>query len=75
MKQEEGVVLAFNGYSGKIMSNNTQYVLTDNNISNKEKIKETDLVTFIPEINNGINMARFVKRKYKDNSVKDENYK
>ena len=61
MKPEKGIVNNYNGFTGKILSNdNKEYLLTDNNT--KEELKTNDQVTFIPETEKGINIARFVKK-------------
>ena len=65
MKQEEGIVTIYNGYTGRIKSKEIEYLLLNNNISNKEQIKENDEGKFIPEIENGVPIARFVKKKVK----------
>ena len=63
MKEEVGVVDKYNGYTGKIKTDNKEFLLLDKEIVNNEKIIENDEVKFIPEKVNDINIARFVRKK------------
>lgn len=67
MDEVTGIVDKYNGYTGKIKSNDLDYLLIDKNIMYNEIIKESDEVSFIPEKENNINIARFVKKRNKYN--------
>ena len=60
MKPQIGIINNYNGYTGKILSETGEYLLTDKNT--KEALKENDKVTFIPEEIKDIKIARFVKK-------------
>ena len=67
MKEEMGIVDRYNGYTGRIKANEKEYLLLDKDIVNNEILKEKDEVNFIPEVKNDIFIARFVRKKIKDN--------
>ncbi|MBQ6494876.1 MAG: hypothetical protein IJI49_02615 [Bacilli bacterium] len=62
MKELIGKVVSFNDYSGRIMVDDVEYLLLDNNIVSGEVICNNDMVSFIPEEMNGFLIARFVKK-------------
>lgn len=62
MKEEIGIVNRYDGYNGRIKVDDIEYVLLDKEIIDGEIIKENDRVSFIPEVKNDINIARFVKK-------------
>lgn len=62
MKELVGRVINYNGYTGRIVVDNKEYILLDNNIVHGEVINNDDKVSFIPEEIDNILIARFVKR-------------
>ena len=66
MKEQVGIVIVYNGYSGKIFSDRKEYLLLDNNVVNQEKIQVNDEVSFISEIEKDIPIARFVRKRVKN---------
>ena len=66
MKNQIGIVKEFNGFTGRIVTDEgIEYILTDNNILKNEKIQVTDEVQFVSENIRGVNLARFVKKRIK----------
>ena len=63
MKEEIGTVINFNGYTGRIKTDNEEYILLDNNIIKDEEINNGDIVIFIPEEINDVLIARYVRKK------------
>ncbi len=57
-----GEVVSYNGDSGRIVSDDKEYILLDSNISDNEKIEKGDKVKFVPEEESGFLIARFVKK-------------
>lgn len=64
MKQQIGTITEYNGYGGKIQSNNQEYLLLNTNIIEKENsLQPNDEVEFIPEKEKQTNIARFVRKR------------
>ena len=58
----EGNVIDYNGYTGKIVYDDKEFLLLDSNILSSEIISTGDVVSFVPEIVNDILIARFVEK-------------
>ncbi len=65
MKEEVGIVTDYNGYSGRISSNDVEYLLLDTNVLDNEVIEKDDKVRFVPERKEDVYIARFVRKKEK----------
>ena len=63
MKEEIGTVIKYNGYTGRIKTDDFEYLLLDDNILEGEIINNGDIVIFIPEEINNVLIARFVRKK------------
>lgn len=69
MKPQVGTISKFNGYGGNIKSNDQDYLLLDSNIiEKKEPLQVNDEVEFIPEIEKEVPIARFVKKRKKQDN-------